>query len=549
MILEIGGLLLASVFVASIAILTTKSSSEKNELRDILGDYAAIKSALIRYRKSSLGVVQELEDLNQHLEPGQKIDWSRYRLSSDEKFLITICQNAAEINHIIKTVGGDSYFVDKQLFLSFNTLNKKDNTDFEPVASFKIYPEVITTMTSVHCDTSECKAVDGEILEYKWEKLLPIYDIPGEYVIKLKIRDKKGRWSKTEQKKIDVTREDGIVNIAAGGTSLFVLHKDGRVDAQGTNDNGQLGTGNITPYRDREMVPQLNSVVQIEATDTHTLFRKVHGTVYAVGRNDMGQLGTGSKGDQKVPKEIWGIRNIIQISAGETFSAALQSNGSVYTWGDNQHGQLGSERTGSKDMPMLVDELSDIKQISMGHTHALAVRQEGTVYGWGGNEYGQLGLGFKSRYSEVNLTLLKSIDKVIAGKSFSFAIDTKGAVWGWGDNSKNQLGVVGQNEILFPIELAGLKNIVDIKTYGNYTAALDKYGKIYTWGQSHVLNDQYPERPKVLDMLPLCKSIAIADRYIYLLTGDERVIRYMGGSSDFEEMALKKPVEHIDDSY
>lgn len=549
MFLEISGFVIASVIAAGVAIYTSsKGGADKKPTRDIMKDYGAIKGALIKYRKDNLGLVHEFAALVSYLEPGQKVDWDRYRLSSDEKFLITVADDVSSGEEIVKSVGGDSYAIQSQLYLSFNTLNaKKDEKDFEPVAAFKIYPENITTMTCVHWDTSECKAVDGEILEYKWDKLLPVYDIPGEYMIKLKIRDNKGRWSPSAQKKITVKREEGIVGVAAGGTSLFVLHRDGKVDAQGTNDNGQLGTGNITPYRDREMVPLLNSVVQIEATDTHTLFRKIHGTVYAVGRNEMGQLGTGSKSDQKVSKEIWGIKNIIQISAGETFSAALESTGVVYTWGDNQHIQLGSERIGSKDMPMLVEGLTEIKHISMGHTHGLAVRQDGTVYGWGGNEDGQLGLGFKSRYSEVNLTTLKNIDKVIAGKNFSFAIDHTGAVFGWGDNAKHQLGIVGQHEVLFPIEIGGLKHIVDIKTYSNYSVALDKYGNTYTWGQSHVLNENFPERPKHLEHLPMARSIAIADRYIYVLTADERVLRYMCGSSDFEEMALKKAEIHIDD--
>ncbi len=548
MFLEISGFVLASAIAAGVALFASKNGTDKKPNRDIIQDYAAIKAALIKYRKENLGLVQEFKSLGKYLEHGQRVDWDRYRLSTDEKFLVTVASDIADLDSIVKSVGGDSYVIQNQLYLSFNTLsNKKDDSDFEPVAAFKMYPEQITTMTCIHWDTSECKAVDGEILEYKWEKLLPVYDLPGEYMVKLKIRDNKGRWSSSAQKKIVVKREEGLAGIAAGGTSLFVLHKDGRVDAQGTNDNGQLGTGNITPYRDREMIPLVNSVVQVEATDTHTLFRKIHGTVYAVGKNDLGQLGTGSKTDQKVPKEIWGIKNIIQISAGETFSAALESTGIVYTWGDNEFAQLGAERSGSKDMPMLVEGLSEIKHISMGHTHGLAVRQDGTVYAWGGNEDGQLGLGFKSKQSEVNMTALKNIDKVIAGKNFSFAIDHQGVVYGWGDNSKYQLGIVGQHEVLFPTEIAGLKHIVDVKTYSGYSAALDKYGNTYTWGKSHVLNDSFPERPKHLDHLPMAKSIAIADRYIYLLTADERVIRYLSGSSDFEEMMLKKQESHIDD--
>ncbi len=532
---------MASAVALGVALFASKGGSKKADKRDVLSDYGIIKSALIKYRKEKMGVVQDIKELEAYFEPEQKIDWKYYSLSSEEKFLVVNTEGLSEIHPILNHVGGDSYTLSDKLYLSFNTLQtKKDEADFEPVAAFSVYPEHITTMTTVHYDTSECRAVDGEILEYKWEKTLPIFEIPGEYILKLKIRDKKGRWSKSAQKKITVIREEGLSMVAAGGTSLFVLHKDGRVDGQGINGYGQLGTGNISPYRDRVMIPTLYSVVELVATDTHTIVRKVNGTVYSFGKNDFGQLGTGNKLDIKTPKEIWGLKNIIQISTGEFFGAALDVAGKVYTWGDNTVGQLGGERSGSKDMPMLLDELSEIKYISLGYGHALAVRQDGTVYAWGDNESGQLGLGFKSKQSEIMMTGLKNIVKVISGKNFGLAIDHLGNVVGWGNNTKNQLGLIGQNEVMMPREIKGLKDIVDIKTYGSYCIALDKYGKIFTWGQSNVLNENYPDKPKLLEFLPLGKSIAIADRFSYLLTGDDRVIRWSGDSNNSEEMPLKE---------
>lgn len=547
MIIEIGGLIIASAVAVGVAVFATKSGTGKTDKRDIFSDYSAIKSALIKFRKEKMGIVPELKDLSAYLEEGQVINWSLYQLSNDEKFLVTDAKGIPDTNLILNKVGGESYTLGDKLYMSFNTLqSKKDDGDFEPIAAFSVYPEHITTMTTLHYDTSECRAVDGEILEYKWDKALPIFDIPGEYNLKLKIRDKKGRWSNSCQKKIVVSREEGLAAVSAGGTSLFVIHKDGKLDGQGINGYGQLGTGNISPYRDREIIPTLYSVVQVEATDTHTLALKVNGTVYAFGNNDFGQLGIGSKSDTKVPKEIWGIKNIIQISTGEFFGAALDSSGRVYTWGDNQHGQLGGDRIGSKEMPMVLDELSEIKYISLGYAHALAVRQDGTVYAWGDNEAGQLGLGFKSKSSEIMMTGLKSIVKVVAGKNFGLAIDTHGNVSGWGNNTKSQLGIISQNEVMMPVEIRGLKDIVDIKTYGSYCIALDKYGKIFTWGQSNVLSENYPDKPKLLDFLPLAKSIAIADRFSYLLTGDDRVMRWLGNSTGVEEMILKAIPESVD---
>lgn len=547
MIFEIGGFFLVSAIMAGLAVAVTKGGAGKQAKRDLLKDYMAIKSALVKFRKENMGLVPEIQALEKYLEEGTGIEWHLYRLSVDEKFLVSNSIGITDAQAVVDKIGGESYITGESVYLSFSTLqSKKDDGDFEPVAAFKIFPETINTMTNVVYDTSECRTYNGEISEFKWEKSLQNFDIPGEYVIKLRIKDNKGRWSKTAEKKITVVREEGLSQVAAGGTSLFVIHKDGKVDAQGTNGYGQLGTGNINPYRDREIVPLMHSVVGIVATDTHTIIRKINGTVYAFGRNDSGQLGTGTKGDLKVPKEIWGIKNVTQICAGEGFSGALDAYGRVYTWGDNQHGQLGGDRSGSREMPMQLEELTDIKCLSLGFNFGMAVRQDKTVYAWGDNQFGQLGLGFKSKQSEIMITNLKNIEKVVCGRGFAFAIDGKGEVLGWGTNLKNQLGLIGQHEVLFPTEIHGLKKIVDIKTYGNYSLALDSYGKIYLWGQSNVLNDNYPEKPKLLDFLPLAVSIAAADRYSYLLTADNRVIRWSGDMNNAEELPLKGIANFID---
>lgn len=547
MIIEIGGFIVVSVVMAGIAVVATKGAAGKKPKRDLLSDYMAIKSALVKYRKDHAGLVQDIEVLMPYVESGVNIDWKHYRLSLDEKFLVSNTIGILEPESIVNRVGGDSYMLGESVYLSFSTLQmKKDDGEFEPVAAFKVFPEHINTMTNVLYDTAECRAVDGEIVEYKWEKALQNFDIPGDYVIKLKIKDKNGKWSKTAEKKIKVVREEGLSQVVAGGTSLFVVHKDGKVDGQGSNGYGQLGTGNINPYRDREIIPMLHSVVGMSATDTHTLVRKINGTVYAFGKNEFGQLGTGTKGDLKVPKEIWGLKNVTQVATGENFSGALDAYGKVYTWGDNQHGQLGGDRSGSREMPMQLEELSEIKYISLGYNFGMAVRQDGTVYAWGDNQYGQLGLGFKSKQSDIMMTTLKGIEKVVCGRNFALAIDTKGEVLGWGANTKNQLGLIGHTEVLFPAEIHGLKKIVDIKTYGNYSIALDSLGKIYLWGQTNVLNDNYPEKPKCLDFLPLAISIAAADRYSYLLTADGRVIRWSGDTNNAEELTLKSMQNSID---
>lgn len=545
MIFILVGTAVVLIVLGALVLVALSDKKEIEPTLDVIRDHAWIKSALIKYRKENMILLDELHYLNDYLEEGQSVLWKYYSISRDERFLIVKCYSNLNAAEILNSIGNSSYREGDNLYLSFISNQKKEDlNDFEPIASFRIFPEgVVNTMTNISYDTSDCRAVDNEIVEYKWEGALTNYELPGEYVLKLKIRDKNGRWSKTFLKKLIVVREEGLLSIAANGSSLFVIYREGRVDAIGTNEYGQLGFGNINSYNEREMIPYILGTNMVAAGENHTLFKRANGTVWAVGRNQFGQLGIGSKQDIKVPKEIWGLKEVSQIVCGENFSAALDAHGRVFVWGDNSHNQLcGSDKGPNKDLPQPLEEIKDIKHITAGFNHVVVVKYDGTVYAWGDNQHGQLGLGYKGRPSDIEMLQIKNIEKCVGGKYFTLAIDKKGGVWGWGLNNHSQLGSIGQNEYHFPVEIAGLKNIVDVQTAGNFCLALDSSGSVYTWGQYNILSDNYPERPVKVEGL-IVKAIAAGDRYSYGLTGDDRVLRWMGDSTVKEELIMKKKLD------
>ncbi|CRK91253.1 CLUMA_CG004933, isoform A [Clunio marinus] len=88
-------------------------------------------------------------------------------------------------------------------------------------------------------------------------------------------------------------------------------------------------------------IPSSSPVVQISCGLHHTILMTLAGEVFTFGSNQYGQLGTGDLQPVQVPVlvKIPGIAT--QISAGSNHSVVLSSKGTVYTFGNYQKGQLG----------------------------------------------------------------------------------------------------------------------------------------------------------------------------------------------------------------
>lgn len=125
--------------------------------------------------------------------------------------------------------------------------------------------------------------------------------------------------------------------------------------------------------------------------------------IYAWGTNDKGQLGTG---DTTVRKGISAISNfppsgrtVKNIVAGNKHVLALLDNGDLYVWGDNSSGQLGitnpSPGQNYVTIPTKISNIAfggnEVVSIAAGYNHSLAMDEDLTVYSWGSNSNGQLG--------------------------------------------------------------------------------------------------------------------------------------------------------------
>lgn len=129
--------------------------------------------------------------------------------------------------------------------------------------------------------------------------------------------------------------------------------------------------------------------------------------------------------------------------------------------------------------------------VSAGGGHALALRSDGTVWAWGTNNYGQLGVpSVASSEFPMQVAGLSNIVSVSAGGAHSLAVQSNGIVWAWGLNNDGQLGTSNFNNSLTPVQVVGISNVVAVSAggdlqYGSHSMALLSNGTVMAWGYNN----------------------------------------------------------------
>lgn len=88
-------------------------------------------------------------------------------------------------------------------------------------------------------------------------------------------------------------------------------------------------------------MPSTSPVVQVSCGLHHTVVLTLSGEVYTFGSNQFGQLGTGDMQPISGPVRINVTGNVCQVAAGSNHTVLLTYKGLVYTFGNFQKGQLG----------------------------------------------------------------------------------------------------------------------------------------------------------------------------------------------------------------
>ena len=308
---------------------------------------------------------------------------------------------------------------------------------------------------------------------------------------------------------------DDCLSPVSGGVGRFhsvVAMSDGSVYSWGSNNKGQLGTGDKHPNKSETPVRVVKGqysgttylgdaagrrVIQVAAGRRASLALTQDGLVYAWGENHSGELGNGGQGSVKVTAPVRVLKGeyngttylgdnpsnpIIQVSMGDHISVALAQDGTVYTWGKGKDGQLGNGVLADKNLPVRVlkgeyegttylgDAASNpVSMVAAGGHHVLALTSDGRVWSWGTNKAGALGIGekhTKKEYLPVKVaageytgstqlggTAGNPIMFISAGgsnsKGGSFAIPLNGPVYAWGSDHKGKLAIDSKDKRIF----------------------------------------------------------------------------------------------------
>lgn len=222
----------------------------------------------------------------------------------------------------------------------------------------------------------------------------------------------------------------------------------------------------------------------------------------------------------------------LQISGGNNFSAAVCDNQVVFVWGSNTEDQLGIINKAGTPYPgnysslpvsvsfgdtsmiagiTAIGKLPAIRQVDAGSgAFVMGLSCSKQVWAWGNNGKGQLGRNtigdspipkrvlrgeqaqkFDPLHDDPNGLFLHDIDYVSGGNNCSFAIEAvTGRVLAWGENSFGQLGngtITDSDEPVYVMTAPGvyLENIVQIEGGDACAFALDKTGKVWSWGITH----------------------------------------------------------------
>jgi regulator of chromosome condensation len=195
--------------------------------------------------------------------------------------------------------------------------------------------------------------------------------------------------------------------------------------------------------------------------------------VFVFGEGSSGELGLGSKRNEgKKPIDVKRPRinhlldaktvGVVQIASGGMHAVALTHDNRILTWGVNDDKALGRDTTwdgGLRDM----DDESDDDDDSGVNPH-------------------------ESTPGDVDTSAFTPGTKIVqvaACDSATFALSEDGSVYGWG-TFRGTDGIIGFSESVrvqpTPVLLSELKNITMLACGANHVLALDKDGKVFTWG-------------------------------------------------------------------
>ena len=295
--------------------------------------------------------------------------------------------------------------------------------------------------------------------------------------------------------------------IAASGPTIGALW------SWGTNNQGQLGLGNLTYYSSPKQIGALTTwtSAMLPGNNNNALATQSNNTLWTWGNNQFGQLGLGNVTYYSSPKQVGSLTNWYtnpeSINTTNSSCFAIKTDGTLWAWGQNNSGQLGLNNRTRYSSPIQVGSLTNWVWISSGSTFTNGIKTDGTLWVWGQNAYGNLGLGNTTNYSSPkqvgSLTNWSTIFNQYWG---GLALKTNGTIWSWGQNNNGQLGQGNTTNISSPVQIGALTTWLNLGG-GLYTGiAISTSNALWVWGKNNygqlgLGNTTYYSSPKQVGSL------------------------------------------------
>ena len=192
--------------------------------------------------------------------------------------------------------------------------------------------------------------------------------------------------------------------------------------------------------------------------------------------------------DQNVFLDIKKSEGAIEVDSAQYFACALMKNKTVKCWGSNGDGQLGNGTIEYSNIAVEVLNITNVKKISVGSYFVCALKEDQTVWCWGRND-GQAMIPGHSEYqilAPVQVVGLENVVDINAGSYHSCAILTNSKIKCWGQNGSGQLGNNSTDKVFVPVEVSGIQNAIKVVADKgtNFSCALLRTGQVNCWGDN-----------------------------------------------------------------
>jgi alpha-tubulin suppressor-like RCC1 family protein/predicted Ser/Thr protein kinase len=298
-----------------------------------------------------------------------------------------------------------------------------------------------------------------------------------------------------------------FASVAPGLSHSCAVDVEGAAWCWGENGHGQLGERTTTPRDTPTRVVGDHEFRSVVAGAAHSCGLDVNGVAWCWGANGAGQLGNGETQDRAAPVAVKANRRFISLHAGWNFTCALDADRLATCWGDDGAGQLGDGGSAARRTPASVQGNLSFATLSAGSSHACGVTTGGGTLCWGGNSGGQLGDGSTTdRSAPVRVASESPFTTVTTGAVHSCALTAAGEAFCWGRNTYGQLGEGGTQDRSTPVRVAGGHVFASIRAFGSHTCGATVTGEAFCWGynldgqlgdgtRTHRTRPVYVERP------------------------------------------------------